>query len=330
MLLEPRLFSSEVIKRYENNPVLAKDDIPYNADCIFNAGVAKYQGKYIMIFRNDYDFNGRWFGGCNLGIAFSDDGIKWSVREKPFFELSMLTDKEITRVYDPRLSVIDGQLYICFAVDTHHGLRGGIGKVSDDLDKIEFISMSVPDNRNMVLFPEKIGGMFARLERPMPIYSRGKDRFDTWLSFSPDLEFWGRSKLVLPVEAVKYANDKTGPAAPPVKTDKGWLTIFHAVDIDHSRGKNGWEDTWKKRYSAGIMLLDIEDPSKIIGKYEEPLLAPEAEYEINAGYRENVIFPGGMILEESGEVKIYYGAADTVECLATADVNDLLKLCLDK
>ena len=164
----------------------------------------------------------------------------------------------------------------------------------------------------------------------MPVYSRGRDRFDTWLSYSPDLKFWGESKLVLPVEAVKYANDKTGPAAPPVKTEKGWLTTFHAVDIDRERGKNGWEDRWQKRYSAGIMLLDLEDPSKVIGKYEEPLIAPETEYEANSGFRENVIFPGGMILEDSGEVKIYYGAADTVECLATADVNDLLKLCLEK
>lgn len=330
MILEPVLRSSSVIKRYENNPVLSGKDIPFDAECIFNAGVAKYQGKYVMIFRNDYNYiSGARFGGCNLGVAFSDDGIKWTVREKPFFELEYLNDPEITRVYDPRLTVIEGELYICFAVDTRHGLRGGIGRVKEDFGGIEFISMSVPDNRNMVLFPEKIGGRYVRLERPMPIYSRGKDRFDTWLSVSPDLKFWGESKLVLPVEAVKYANDKTGPAAPPVKTEKGWLTVFHAVDIDHTRGKNGWEDSWKKRYSAGIMLLDLEDPSKIIGKYEEPLLAPETDYEANEGFRENVIFPGGMILEDSGEVKIYYGAADTVECLATADVNELLRLCLE-
>lgn len=330
MILEPVLRSSSVIKRCENNPVLSGKDIPFDAECIFNAGVAKYQGKYVMIFRNDYNYiSGARFGGCNLGVAFSDDGIKWTVREKPFFELEYLNDPEITRVYDPRLTVIEGELYICFAVDTRHGLRGGIGRVKEDFGGIEFISMSVPDNRNMVLFPEKIGGRYVRLERPMPIYSRGKDRFDTWLSVSPDLKFWGESKLVLPVEAVKYANDKTGPAAPPVKTEKGWLTVFHAVDIDHTRGKNGWEDSWKKRYSAGIMLLDLEDPSKIIGKYEEPLLAPETVYEANEGFRENVIFPGGMILEDSGEVKIYYGAADTVECLATADVNELLRLCLE-
>ena len=84
---------------------------------------------------------------------------------------------------------------------------------------------------------------------------------------------------------------------------------------------------WDKRYTAGIMLLDLENPKKVIGISQEPLIAPEADYEVDGGYRNNVIFPCGNILENNGEVKIYYGAADTVECLATADVQDLLKLC---
>jgi beta-1,4-mannooligosaccharide/beta-1,4-mannosyl-N-acetylglucosamine phosphorylase len=190
------------------------------------------------------------------------------------------------------------------------------------------LSISTPDNRNMVLFPEKIGGMYVRLERPFPVYSRGgKERFDIWISDSPDLKYWGNSDLLLAVEDVPYANTKIGPAAPPVKTKKGWLTTFHAVDTDPARGKTGWEAAWKKRYTAGIMLLDLENPKRIIGLCKDPLLAPEAPYETSGGFRNNVIFPGGMILEDSGEVKIYYGAADTVTCLATADVDDLLNLC---
>lgn len=319
------LKSSPIIKRYEQNPVLSAKDIPYDANLIFNAGVVKYQGKYVMIFRNDYGYENGWFKGTNLGIAFSNDGIHWDVRKKPFFTMDDLNDDEISRFYDPRLTVIEGKCYICFAVDTKHGLRGGIG-VTNDFEKLEVISMTVPDNRNMVLFPEKINGLYTRLERPMPVYSRGKDRFDTWLSMSPDLRYWGDSKLVLSVEDVPFANDKTGPAAPPVKTKQGWLTTFHAVDIDKTRGKNGWEDNWFKRYSAGIMLLDLTNPSKVIGMSKLPLIASEFEYERN-GFRNDVIFPGGMILEDTGEVKIYYGAADTVECLATADVEDLIQLC---
>lgn len=323
--LTPILKSSPVIKRYENNPVLSYKDVPYKAALIFNAGVTKYQGKYVMVFRNDYgSVEEQKLEGTNLGLAFSDDGIHWEVSDKPCFDLK---DDEILRGYDPRLTVMDGKVYMCFAVDTKHGIRGGIA-VTEDFEKFDIISMTVPDNRNMVLFPEKIGGKYVRLERPFPVYGRGgKDRFDIWLSDSPDLVYWGNSKLVLGVEHVPYANDKIGPGAPPIKTEKGWLTTFHAVDIDESRGKNGWEPYWKKRYCAGIMLLDLEDPSKVIGLYKEPLLAPETPYETEEGFRTNVIFPGGMILEDDGEVKIYYGAADTVECLATAHVDDLLALC---
>ena len=323
--LNPTLESSPVIKRYENNPVLSYKDVPYNAALIFNAGVAKYQGKYVMVFRNDYgSVEEKRLDGTNLGLAFSDDGIHWEVQDKPCFDLK---DEEILRAYDPRLTVMDGKVYMCFAVDTRHGIRGGIA-VTEDFEKFEIISMTVPDNRNMVLFPEKIGGKYVRLERPFPVYGRGgKDRFDIWISDSPDLVYWGNSKLLLGVENVPYANDKIGPGAPPVKTEKGWLTTFHAVDLDPSRGKNGWESAWKKRYCAGIMLLDLEDPSKVIGLCKDPLIAPETDYETVDGFRTNVIFPGGMILEDDGEVKIYYGAADTVECLATAHVDDLIKLC---
>lgn len=81
---------------------------------------------------------------------------------------------------------------------------------------------------------------------------------------------------------------------------------------------------------AGIALLDLEDPSKVIGIYDKPLIAAELPHETDEGYRTHVIFPGGMVLEDNGEVKIYYGAADTVECLATADVGDLIKLCIEK
>jgi len=319
------LASSPVVTRHPGNPVLTHDQVPYHATLIFNAGVAKYQGRYVMVFRNDY---GSWgnprFEGTNNGLAYSDDGIHWDVQPGPCFEFR---DDEIRRGYDPRLIVIDGRCYMCFAVDTHHGVRGGIA-VTDDFEHFDVLSLSVPDNRNMVLFPEQIGGMYVRLERPFPVYGRGGgEEFDIWLSDSPDLKYWGGSDLVLGGEHVPFANAKIGPGAPPVKTPKGWLTTFHSVDIDPDRGKNGWEPTWKKRYCIGLMLLDLEDPREVVGMCKSPLLAPEAPYETDDGFRNDVLFPGGMILEDSGEVKIYYGAADTVECLATAHVDDLIGLC---
>ena len=318
--------SSPVIKKLDR-PVLTRNDVPYNAALIFNAGVAKLNGKYVMLFRNDYgDYENQILTGTNLGFATSDDGINWVAEPEPAFALK--TD-EIDRIYDPRLTVIDGRLYMCFAVDTKHGICGGVA-TTDDLKTLNILSISAPDNRNMVLFPEKVNGKYVRLERPMPVYSRGgKDAFDVWMSQSPDLRYWGDNKFVLGVEHVPFANDKIGPAAPPVKTEKGWLTTFHAVERDESRGKNGWEKRWTKIYYAGIMLLDLADPSKVIGYSKEPLIAPELPFETDEGYRTDVIFPGGMILEDNGEVKIYYGASDTVECLATANVNDLIDLCIN-
>jgi beta-1,4-mannooligosaccharide/beta-1,4-mannosyl-N-acetylglucosamine phosphorylase len=261
MVLKP----CDVIRRHPR-PVLTRDHVPYPATPVFNAGVCKADGRYAMVFRNDY---GRWgdthFDGTNLGLAWSDDGLKWIVEPRPVWDqtdpaLGRAAGDEVTRVYDPRLTVIDGVIHICFACDTRHGLRGGIA-VTGDLHSFEVKSLSTPDNRNMVLLPEKVGGKFVRLERPMPIYSRGgRDRFDIWMSRSPDLIHWGHSRLVAGVEQFPYANDKIGPAAPPIKTSKGWLTLTHCVDLDAARGKRGWETAWRKRYTAGLMLLALCEP----------------------------------------------------------------------
>lgn len=344
---EPILKSADCIKKAEK-PILTKNDIPYEAEFIFNAGVAKVNRKYVMVFRNDYGTDREKYlrkecgiDGTSVGFAFSDNGITdWQVREIPLIDYrhgkNMLNKDDgyadIRRLYDPRITVIDGEIYLCLAMDTNHGIRGCIAKVNEDFTDYEIISASVPDNRNMVLFPEKIDGYYVRLERPFPVYgSGGKDRFDIWASKSPDLRFWGESKLVMGVEHVPFSNNKIGPAAPPVKTSEGWLTTFHAVDMEkEGRGQSSWDTWWNKRYTAGIMLLDLKDPSRVIGMSKAPLIAPELSFECDEGFRQNVIFPGGMILEDDGQVKIYYGAADTVECVATADVNDLIALCREK
>lgn len=320
------LKSSPVIQRYEGNPVLKASDVPYQTDLVLNAGVTKFQGKYVMVFRNDIRVDEHTVSeGVNLGLAYSDDGIHWDVEPTPCFDMH---NEEFINTYDPRLMIIDGRCYMTFGMDTHHGVRGGIA-VTDDFKNFEVLSISTPDNRNFVLFTEKFNGKYVRLERPFPIYGRPgyPERFDIWISDSPDLKYWGNSELFLGVEHVPFANQKLGAGPPPLKTSKGWLTLFHASDFDPNRGKHGYEKVWQKRYTTGIMLLDLNDPRKIIGMSKEPLIAPEAPYETQDGYRNDVIFPTGIILEDSGEVKIYYGAADTYMCLITAQLDDLINLC---
>jgi beta-1,4-mannooligosaccharide/beta-1,4-mannosyl-N-acetylglucosamine phosphorylase len=321
------LTTSRIIARHPGNPILTAAHIPYPATLIFNAGVAKYRGRYVMAFRNDYGGTPGQdgFAGTNIGVAWSDDGIQWTPEELPWIEWN---EGDIRRAYDPRITVIDDRAYLCFAVDTKYGVRGGVA-VTDDFKQWEILSLSAPDNRNMVLFPERVNGKFARFERPFPIYGRGApESFDLWFSDSPDCAYWGNTQLVLGSEQVPWANSKIGPGAPPIKTEHGWLALFHAVTKHADRELPAWHAGWNKTYTIGLMLLDLNEPWRVKGLYREPLIAPETEYELT-GYRGDVLFPGGMILEPDGEVKIYYGAADTVECLATARVEDLLALCTE-
>ena len=322
-----KLTSSPVITRCPANPVLASKQVPWPSTLAYNAGVIKFQGRYVMVFRSE-NASPEKLGMQDTvqGLAFSDDGVHWQVEPAPCFSMK---DEEICRAYDPRLIVIEGRVYMCFAVDTRHGLRGGIA-VTDDFEHWEVLHQTLPDNRNLVLFPERIGGLYVRLERPFSAYMRWHDpeSYDVWLSRSPDMRYWGDSELVLPNEKVAFANNKIGPGPQPIKTPVGWLTFFHATD--DLEGRNwGWSGKWNRRYTVGVVLLDLEDPGKIVGYCPHPVLVPEPPYDYETeGMRSYVAFPCGAILEDDGEVKLYYGASDTVVALATAHVDDLIKLCV--
>jgi len=316
--------SSPVVNRYEGNPILAARDMPFPSHMVYNAAAVKFGGRYVMMFRNlVWDEPYRSYTHF-LGLAYSDDGLNWEVERDFRFK------PEGTRFpADPRMTVIEGRVYVCFAEVTPHGLRGAIA-VTGDFENYEMLSMSAPDNRNMVLFPERIGGKFARLERPFPVYGRREpEAFETWYSDSPDCRYWGNTQLVLEYDAVPFCNRKNGPAGQPIKTDRGWLTLFHAVHYDPDTVYPSWRDeTWHKLYCVGIMMLDLEEPWRIVGLSREPLMVPEAPYDYETdGCRSYTIFPCATILEDDGTVRIYYGACDTVVALATARLDDLIDLC---
>ena len=257
----PELKTSPVITRYAGNPILSKADIPYEADLVFNAGCTRHDGRYVLMFRNDY---GRHLGPGQvekraLGIAFSDDGYHWTAQPAP---VDVARNPFFRTAYDPRLVTLEGQVYTCFCFN-EHGTRGAIA-VTEDFQQWEMVSTTQPGNRNLVLFPEKIGGKYYRLERPMEFLYGGEERFDMWISASPDLRYWGDYRMLLSVDDVPWANMKIGPSTPPLRTEQGWLVLFHAVDIDKSRTWGRWQE-WCQRYTVGIMLLDLEDPTRIIG-----------------------------------------------------------------
>ncbi|MFC1669077.1 glycoside hydrolase family 130 protein [Spirochaetota bacterium] len=299
------------VKRYEGNPILTKEDIPYPVATVHNAGVCKYEGRYIMIFRSHLD-NGRSI----LGMAQSDDGFNFKAAKTPFMTPAgdgIFKEYEEYGIEDPRITLIDGQYLITYSAYSRHGVRIGLAKTRD-FKKIERFSLiTEADYRNVVIFPEKFNNLYARLDRPHSEISP----WSIWISYSPDLKFWGESRLIMKPVQYHWDEMKIGPGAPPFKTDKGWLSIYHGVfpTMDGSV------------YRLGAALHDLKDPSRIIGVGDSWILQPEEEYEVT-GYVHNVVFSCGAVPEDDGTVKIFWGGADKVMCVGTAVISELVELCL--
>ncbi len=302
-----------LINRYQNNPILTKDDVPYPVATVHNAAVVKHDGKYIMIFRS-HKLNGRSI----LGKATSDDGCKFIVDAKPFMIPSHdenFKDYEAYGIEDPRITFIDGEYLVTYSAYSKHGVRIGLAKTKDFETVERFSLITEADYRNVVIFPEKINGLYARLDRPHSEISP----WSIWISYSPDLRYWGESKIIMKPVQYHWDEMKIGPGPPPIKTPRGWLNIYHGVfpTMDGSV------------YRLGVALHEINDPSKIIAVADEWILQPEEVYEIT-GYVHNVVFSCGAVAEDDGTVKIYWGGADKVMCLGTARIEALVDHCLDK
>ncbi len=300
-----------IVKRYEKNPILTADDIPYPVATVHNAGVCKYQDKYMMIFRSHLN-NGRSI----LGLAVSLDGFNFKVSKEPFMipaSDGVFGIYEEYGVEDPRITFIDGEYLITYSAYSRFGVRIGLAKTKD-FKKIERFSLiTEADYRNVVIFPEKFNNLYARLDRPHSEICP----WSIWISFSPDLKFWGESKLIMKPVQYHWDEMKIGPGAPPFKTEKGWLSIYHGVfpTMDGCV------------YRLGVALHDLADPSRIIGVGDNWILQPEEVYEIT-GYVHNVVFSCGAVPEPDGTVKIYWGGADKVMCVGTAEIEALVNLCL--
>lgn len=295
----------EIVKRYKGNPILTKDDAPFPCSGIYNSGITKYKGKYLMLCRVETVA----LVDCFM-VATSDDGYNFKLREQPIEmpdseELKMFANEMI---YDPRITQIGDIYYICFAAHSCYGVRIAIISTRN-FEKFDLVSLaSEPNNRNAVLFPEKINGLYARLDRPTE---------DIWLSYSPDMVYWGNSRLVTRRGPDAWNKQKIGAGAVPIKTKQGWLEIWHGVHVMCAA---------QYVYHLGVMLLDLKDPSKVIARAKGPILSPMENYE-RVGLTQNVVFTAGAVVEDDGEVKIYYGGADTVQCVGTATIDDLLWAC---
>ncbi|MHB1253241.1 MAG: glycoside hydrolase family 130 protein [Candidatus Humimicrobiaceae bacterium] len=304
--------TQSIVKRYKKNPILTKDDIPYPVQTVHNAGMTKFGESYVMIFRSHLD-NGRSI----LGIAESKDGYKFKARGEPFMvaqKEGIFGEYEEYGIEDPRITYIGGEYLITYSAYSRYGVRIGLAKTVDfeSVERIALITQA--DLRNVVIFPQKFNGLYARLDRPHSEISP----WSIWISYSPDLVYWGNSRLIM--KPLKYHWDemKIGPGATPFKTDKGWLHIYHGV----------FNTMAGAVYRLGVALHDLEDPSIIKGVSDKWILEPNDPWE-RTGYVPNVVFTCGTVPEDDGTVKIYWGAADTVICVGEANIDELVELCLE-
>ncbi len=311
--------------RSEKNPIITRDQIPesvphlVDVSSVFNPGAIRYEGKVLLMLR--VQNRGR---ETFLLIAESEDGERFRIRPEPVrFEGIENVGEVIYHCYDPRITLLEGVYYVMFAMDMDSRCALGLAR-TDDFESFRFMGIVThDDNRNGVLFPEKIGGRYLRLDRPNQVaLESGVLTGDAIaLSESEDLLEW-RPKGVVASGRLHYWDEKVGAGPPPIKTRAGWLQIYHGVASHLNAGI----------YQAGVFLLDLETPEKVISRGSCNILEPREIHEM-VGQVPNVVFPSGAVVEATdsegfarpgSRVSVYYGAADTSVCVAYATVEELI------
>ncbi len=297
--------TDDVFRRYEGNPIVGPDAVPA-ADSIYNSAVVPFDDRYAGVFRVDHQTCEQW-----LHVGWSDDALNWQIEPEPLtLDFGEADIQMRPGGYDPRIIEVEGRYFVVWCAP-YHGATLALAETAD-FESFRFICNPVPPyNRNGVLFPRRIGGKYLLLHRPS---DRGHTPFgDIFVCQSEDLVHWGRHRFVFG-PAGGWQSTKVGAGPVPIETDEGWLLIYHGVLTTC----NGYV------YSAGAALLDLEEPWKVICRTGRYLLRPEEDYE-RVGNVPNVVFPcAALVDEESGELTLYYGAADTCVCVAYADLGDII------
>jgi len=335
------------IKRHPMNPIVRPGLYPWRKACVFNPGVVYDDGLFTM-----YE---RAAGGlrpffCSIGMLESKDGINFThASDRPVLTPEMCGSK-YGSVQDPRVVKIGDTFYMTFAYrpfawssnPTGVGVpesrqtdypgfdgdprknqtRSGIA-VSKDRKKWEiagWVNGPGIDDRDVVLFPEKIGGKFAALRRPIAFVDTSTAHKEAdpsiYLSYSGDLKTWTEPKLTAAPE-FGWENNRIGASTPPIRTDRGWLTLYHGVETTDEKLR-------AVTYRMGIMMLDLEDPGKVVCRAPDFIMEPEEYYEKFGLYIPNVVFPTASPVK-NGVVHLYYGVCDTAIALATVGLKKLVE-----
>jgi len=299
----------DLLHRYEGNPILSLKDIPYRCNTVFNGTPVKVGDEYLLLIRIEGQQGYSFFS-----LARSRDGLNFQVDESPCMLPAREPPWDVWEdhgIEDPRMTLIDGTYYILYTAVGRYGHCIALATTRDFQSYERRGVISEPGNKDGVLFPEKIGGLYARLDRPI-----GGGVGSIWVSYSPDLIHWGRSALAFAPRPRYWDSHRIGASAPPVAVRDGWLEVYHGVKMT-SAGPI---------YRVGAVILDKTDPARVLGRCLPPLLSPREGYE-RVGDVGNVVFASGMIVEDDRSLKIYYGAADTSICVATGHLDDIIASC---
>jgi len=334
------------LKKYKGNPIISPNEQNEWESLVTCNPAAWYEnGVFYLVYRaagDDYDHT------IQLGLAKSIDGFHFErVSDKPY--MSYIPDNFDGGLEDPRICKIEDTYYMTYAyrpylpgrywerktdavndmncpktapkhfVENLSATGLAISKDLKSFKRAGRITIPDVDNRDVILFPEKIDGKYVRLERPMEYVGKeyNCDGPSTWLNFSDNILEWSDDSLYLLAkpEGNGWCSKKTGGSTPPLKTEKGWLILYHGVDGSGV-------------YRTGAMLLDLKDPRKIISKPSSFIMEPECDYELS-GFYDGCVFPTGNVIVND-TLYVYYGASDKYCCVATCSVEDLLAYLIDE
>jgi predicted GH43/DUF377 family glycosyl hydrolase len=216
-------------------------------------------------------------------------------------------DQESYGIEDCRVIQMEEVYYLTYTQVSHHGVGVGLRSTKDWQTFTHHGMIIPPHNKDCAIFGERINGKYYALHRPSSPELGGNY---IWIAESPDLEHWGHHRCIAHTRPGSWDSARVGAGATPIKTDRGWLVIYHGANADH-------------RYCLGSMLLDLNDPTRVITRTSDPIMEPTASYE-QQGFFGNVVFTNGHLVDDD-IVTLYYGASDTVICGATLSIKAILR-----
>ena len=344
---------ADLARRFETNPILRPADVKPSRDgleveCLLNPGAFRWQGKTWLLLRvaerprqvegristpiidphapggiailnyslddpevvykdpRSFQYQGKSYLTTlsHLRLASSDDGVHFQAEETP----TLLGQGELESfgVEDSRVTELDGRFYLTYTAVSPSGIGVGMTSTADWQTFTRHGMIIPPSNKDCALFPQKVGGDYLCLHRPSNLYIGGPY---IWLGRSPDLLHWGRHQCLVWTRPGLWDSVRIGAGAEPILTDRGWLCLYHGANE-------------QSRYCLGALLLDRSDPGKVLARSYEPIMEPQASYELT-GFFGNVVFTNGHTVD-GDTVTIYYGASDEVICGARFSIQEIL------